>query len=110
MLRKLEGSGVSRHIGTQGLTLDHGAAVSALAAPASRSVPWMAESWSQNGLLAVARGAQDLITLYLYLLAADFAESFIRLVNAKPCERPLPDVAPSVGHNDVRERLRRCEI
>jgi hypothetical protein len=54
--------------------------------------------------------AQDLITLYFYLPAADFAQDFIRLVNAKPCERPPPDVALSVGHNDVRERLRRGEI
>ena len=54
--------------------------------------------------------AQDVTTLYFYLPAADFAEAFIRSVNAKPCKRPPPEVALAVGHNDVRERLRRGEI
>jgi len=33
----------------------------------------------------------DFITLYFYLPAADFAEAFVRLVNAKRCERPPPE-------------------
>jgi hypothetical protein len=61
-------------------------------------------------MLTDTLAVQDLITLYFYLPAADFAEAFILSVNAKPCERPPPDVALSVGHNDVRERLRRGEI
>jgi hypothetical protein len=70
----------------------------------------IARAPTDTAMLTDTLAVQDLITLYFYLPAADFAEAFIRSVNAKPCERPPSDVALSVGHNDVRERLRRGEI
>ncbi len=70
----------------------------------------IARAPTDMAMLTDTFAGRDFITLYFYLPAADFAEAFVRLVNAKPCERPPPEVALSVGHNDVRERLRRGEI
>ena len=70
----------------------------------------IARAPTDMAMLTDTFAGRDVITLYFYLPAADFAEAFVRLVNAKRCERPPPEVALSVGHNDVRERLRRGEI
>jgi hypothetical protein len=70
----------------------------------------IARAPTDTAMLTDNYAAHDLITLYFYMPAADFALDFIRQVNAKPCERPPRDVALSVGHNDVRERLKRGEI
>jgi hypothetical protein len=70
----------------------------------------IARAPTDTAMLTDTLTVRDSITLYFYLPAADFAEDFIRLVDARPCARPPPDVALSVGHNDVRERLRRGEI
>lgn len=70
----------------------------------------IARAPTDMAMLTDSYNEHGVINLYFYLPAADFAEAFIRLVDAKPCERPPPDVVLSVGHNDVRERLRRGEI
>jgi hypothetical protein len=70
----------------------------------------IARAPTDMAMLTDSYNEHDVINLYFYLPAADFAEAFIRLVDAQSCERPPPDVVLSVGHNDVRERLRRGEI